>query len=383
MKKILYLHAGAELYGADIVLLELLKKLDKTEFELYVILPTDGPLVQKLKENNINVEVIPYPILRRKYFNIKGIINYFYTYMKYSKKLAQIAREKQIDIVHTNTYAVLEGIYLKKKLKVKHIWHIHEIIVNPKIVYKFLCKIISKYADRVVVVSDSVKQHLIKSNYYNKVDINIIYNGIDRNKFNADNDTEYLKKEFNIRENDIIVGMIGRVNSWKGQGDFIKAVSPILKKYQNVKAMMVGGVFEGEEWRIEQLKELINKDENSNRILYSNFRKDVPNIHNLFDIFVLPSTNPDPLPTVVLEAMATGKPVVGYRHGGICEMVKENETGLLVEPLNTVELSEKIEELISNEEKRKEYGIKSSSRQKDEFSIESYVSKFEKLYNHV
>ena len=383
MKKILYLHAGAELYGADIVLLELLKKLDKTEFELYVILPTDGPLVQKLKENNINVEVIPYPILRRKYFNIKGIINYFYTYMKYSKKLAQIAKEKQIDIVHTNTYAVLEGIYLKKKLKVKHIWHIHEIIVNPKIVYKFLCKIISKYADRVVVVSDSVKQHLIKSNYYNKVDINIIYNGIDRNKFNADNDTEYLKKEFNIRENDIIVGMIGRVNSWKGQGDFIKAVSPILKKYQNVKAMMVGGVFEGEEWRIEQLKELINKDENSNRILYSNFRKDVPNIHNLFDIFVLPSTNPDPLPTVVLEAMATGKPVVGYRHGGICEMVKENETGLLVEPLNTVELSEKIEELISNEEKRKEYGIKSSSRQKDEFSIESYVSKFEKLYNHV
>ena len=53
-------------------------------------------------------------------------------------------------------------------------------------------------------------------------------------------------------------------------------------------------------------------------------------LYNMFDIFVLPSTNPDPLPTVVLESMACGKPVVGYRHGGVCEMVKEGENGLLL-----------------------------------------------------
>ena len=68
-------------------------------------------------------------------------------------------------------------------------------------------------------------------------------------------------------------------------------------------------------------------------------------LYNMFDIFVLPSTNPDPLPTVVLESMACGKPVVGYRHGGVCEMVKEGKNGLLATPNQPAELSKAIQEL--------------------------------------
>jgi len=68
----------------------------------------------------------------------------------------------------------------------------------------------------------------------------------------------------------------------------------------------------------------------------------------MFDIFALPSTNPDPLPTVVLESMACGKPVVGYRHGGVCEMVKEGENGLLATPNQPAELSKAIQELADN-----------------------------------
>nr|WP_232775236.1 glycosyltransferase [Streptococcus thermophilus] len=70
------------------------------------------------------------------------------------------------------------------------------------------------------------------------------------------------------------------------------------------------------------------------------------------DIFVLPSTNPDPLPTVVLEAMACGKPVVGYHHGGVCEMVKEGENGHLAIPNQPAELSKANQELADNTEKR-------------------------------
>ncbi|OYR95151.1 glycosyl transferase family 1, partial [Lactobacillus taiwanensis] len=73
MKTILYLHAGAEMYGADKILLELVSGLDKTKFRPIVILPTDGVLRKKLEEENIFVHVISYPVLRRKYFNPKGI----------------------------------------------------------------------------------------------------------------------------------------------------------------------------------------------------------------------------------------------------------------------------------------------------------------------
>ena len=74
MQKILYLHAGAEMYGADKVLLELIKGLDKDAFEAHVVLPNDGVLVAALEKVGAKVKVIDYPILRRKYFNPKGII---------------------------------------------------------------------------------------------------------------------------------------------------------------------------------------------------------------------------------------------------------------------------------------------------------------------
>lgn len=82
MKNILYLHAGAEMYGADKVLLELLKGLDKTQYNPIVVLPNDGVLVEALREEGITTEVIPYPILRRKFFNPKGILEYGSSYIK-------------------------------------------------------------------------------------------------------------------------------------------------------------------------------------------------------------------------------------------------------------------------------------------------------------
>ena len=69
MKNILYLHAGAEMYGADKILLELVCGLNKNLFHPIVVLPEHGILEKKLKENKIETYVIPYPILRRKYFN--------------------------------------------------------------------------------------------------------------------------------------------------------------------------------------------------------------------------------------------------------------------------------------------------------------------------
>lgn len=379
MKNILYLHAGAELYGADIVLLELLKNIDKKKYSPYVVLPCYGPLVDKLKENNIKVEVMKYPILRRKYFNPLGIVKYLKDYIKYSIKLKKICKREKINIIHTNTTAVLQGVYLKKTLSIPQVWHIHEIIVKPKFIHKFLSFVVSRYSDEVVTVSNAVKGHLNETRYFKK-EINVIYNGVDNAVFSKNNETNYLKKEFKIPNNSIVVGMIGRVNAWKGQNDFLEAMEIVLEKSKNIYAILVGGVFEGEEWRIKELKERINLMKFKDRIIFSDYRKDTKNIHALYDIFVLPSINPDPLPTVVLEAMATKNPVVGYRHGGICEMVNENHNGILANVRDTEDLANKILRLVNDEELRLKMGENSLERQISMFSLNSYVKNFEDIY---
>lgn len=377
---ILVLHAGAELYGADKVLLDLLSNIDKKKFNPFVILPCYGPLVEELKKNNIKVQVVEYPILRRKYFNIKGIVKYFYDYIKYSKVLMKFAKENNIDLIHTNTAAVLQGVILKVFLKIPQIWHIHEIIVKPKLLNKILSFIIAKFSNDVITVSNAVSKHLNDTGFFKK-NINVIYNGVDNNKFNRLNDTEYLRKEFNIPNNSKVVGMIGRVNSWKGQEDFIKAMDIVMDNNSDIYSLLVGGVFEGEEWRINNLKLEIDKLRNKDRVIFSDYRNDTKNIHNLFDLFVLPSTNPDPLPTVVLESMATGKPIVGYKHGGICEMVVEGYNGYLAEVKNINDLANNIEKIINDKNKIKEFGENSEKRQKEEFSLNSYVQKFQLMYS--
>ncbi|QFQ74439.1 glycosyltransferase family 4 protein [Liquorilactobacillus mali] len=382
MINILYLHAGAEMYGADKVLLQLVSNLDRTKFNPIVVLPNEGVLKEKLIENNVRTTVIPYPILRRKYFNVGGIIKYIAEYFKSCRLINEYLKKNgiKIGIIHVNTMAVLEGIMLKKRLKAKLLWHVHEIIVKPRLVFKVLCFFIGKYADKCVAVSMAVSNHLLGSNLVNKDKIQVIYNGVDSTKFNSNIKTGYLFDEFKVSRNSIRVGMIGRVNSWKGQDDFLDATTDLLGRFPNLYLFIIGSAFEGEEWRVIKLKKRINETKFSERIVFSEFRNDINAIHNFFDIFVLPSTNPDPLPTVVLEAMASGKPIIGYRHGGIKEMVEEGYNGFLVNPRDSQKLKEILKKILNNTNQRKKLGYNSLKKQKAEFSLVKFYNSFSEIY---
>lgn len=380
MKTILYLHAGAEMYGADKILLELVSGLDKTKFKPIVILPTDGVLREKLEEANISVHVISYPILRRKYFNPKGIIEYVSNYKSKSDDIIRFLDQNNIkvDLIHVNTLAVLEGIRLKKKLNIPLYWHIHEIITHPKIINNFLCWCVNRYSDKAIVVSGPVKKHLINSGV-NSQKIKVIHNGIDSGTFSPDVKSNYLYKEWNIPKNAIKVGMIGRVNNWKGQGDFLEALAPLLDKFDNLYLFIIGSAFEGQEWRVNNLKEKITTLPHNNRIIYSEFRKDNYAVEHFFDILILPSTSPDPLPTVVLETMGCGRAIIGYAHGGITEMVKDQYNGRLVSPLDKDSLRKAVENCIIDKKYIK-WGENSRKRLLENFSLAKFINTFEKIY---
>lgn len=380
MQKILYLHAGAEMYGADKVLLELIKGLDKELFEAHVILPNHGVLVSALEAIGAKVSVLDYPILRRKYFNPKGIFEYFRSYNRFSKKIAKYAQDNGISLLHNNTTAVLEGIYVKRKLKLPLIWHVHEIIVKPKAISDFINLLMGRYADKIVTVSNAVANHVKQSRFVKEDQVRVIYNGVD-NAVYYPMQAGAVREKIGIQQDSLVIGMIGRVNAWKGQEDFLEAVTPILKANPQAVAFLAGSAFEGEEWRVEELEAKIAASSVASQIKRIDYYNQTTELYNMFDIFVLPSTNPDPLPTVVLEAMACGKPIVGYRHGGVCEMVKEGENGLLATPNQPAELSKVIQELVENPEKRKQFGQASVARQRDLFSLESYIKNFSELYN--
>lgn len=380
MTNILFLHAGAEMYGADKVMLDLIKRLDKSKYTPFVILPTSGVLVDALKDAGVSVTVMPYPIMRRKYFNSKGVIQYGINFVKYTNKIVKFAKEHNIKLIHTNTAATLEGCFVSRRLKIPQLWSIHEIIINPKIMYRFTSKLIAKYSKITITDSNAVKKHLDASGYFRNGDVKVIYNGVDSERFTPDISCDYLYDEWKIPRNSKVIGMMGRVNSWKGQADFLKAANIIMDQDPNVYTVFVGSAFEGEEWREKELAKAISESPHKDRIINKGYRTDSEAIYKLYDVFVLPSTNPDPLPTVVLEAMSTGKPIVGYKHGGVCEMVKEDYNGLLAEVCNPSDLAAKIEKLLSNDVLRMEMSNNSRKRLLEKFSIDSYVQNYSNEY---
>ena len=101
--------------------------------------------------------------------------------------------------------------------------------------------------------------------------------------------------------------------------------------------------------------------------------------NSFFDVLVLPSTNPDPLPTVVLEAMGCGTTVVGYNHGGVTEMVINGETGLLAEVKNSKDLGKKIQQVLESDYKL--MGQKARDRAVKNFSEYSFINNFSKVYD--
>ena len=377
--KIMFLHSGAELYGADQILLTVVSNIDKSKFEPIVVLPNEGPLVSKLIENGIRVEIIPYPIIRRKYFNIKGILNYFFEYSKSIKVLYQFVKTEQIDIIYSNTIAVLEGVKLSKKTKLPLVVHIHEMLDKPRIVAKILYKIFTKKAHIVIAVSNAVKMHIESIINKKSEKITVIHNGIDISKFETDILKLDVRKKYDIPSDAIVLGMIGRINEIKGQTDFIEMAKRIVSKNKNVYAIIVGDAFQGQEWRVDELKKQI-KDET--HIFYLGFQEEIPSIHSNIDIFVLPSVKYDSFPTVVLEAMASSTPVVAYKSGGVEEMIVDGYNGYLVEQGDIDNLVSKVEKIICDDS-FSEFGENSLKIVREKFTQKVFTIKIENLLNGV
>ena len=105
---IIFLHAGAEWYGADKILYQTVIAL-KEEFRCHIILPCHGLLEEKLKQLGVEVDVIAYPILRRKYLSINGAISYLRSFFSSFGGLYRIAKNSSVFAIHTNTLAVTQG----------------------------------------------------------------------------------------------------------------------------------------------------------------------------------------------------------------------------------------------------------------------------------
>jgi glycosyltransferase involved in cell wall biosynthesis len=387
MKTILVIHQSAELYGSDKTMLYFLSELDKTKYLPIIVLPFDGPLKIELEKNNIKVVIAPVLKLYRKMFTPKNIFKFIKEYYQGIKILNTLNKEYKFDLVYTHTLAALIGILFAKKRNIKHLWHVQEIIAKPK-VFNFLFKKILSLDCNHKVVYDSIAtmNFWIENNLKLTEKSEAVWNGIEikNSKIFTDAELNEVRENyFFATDNEIVIALVGRINSWKGQQLLLQSFKTVLGKYKNIKLVYLGSAPPNQPIFETELRNKIKEYNLESNVILIPFQKEIEKFWNSIDIAVVPSTEPEPFGMVVIEAMLAKKPVIASNHGGPTEIVVENVTGLLFEPNNHNSLSEALEKLIKDEQLRKLYGANGFKRVQNTFSLENHVNHFEKIFEEL
>jgi glycosyltransferase involved in cell wall biosynthesis len=382
---VLYIHSSDEMYGSDVILLHLIEHLDLQHFRPIVVLPTDLPFDGKLSAalRARGVKVIPtnLAVLRRSYFHPFRLPLYLWRFFYSLVWLYVLIHCERVSLVHSNTLTVIPGVMAALLARKPHVWHVHEIITRPRFLWRLTAWLAGHLSTVNVAVSSPTRSHLIAGDVTNEPKTIVIHNGLDTQRFDANRGSgAQLRREWNIQTGEILVGMIGRFSHWKGQDYLLRIAAQVLEHRHAVRFAFVGGTVSGQTAVFDSFVQTVVGLGIQDRIIISGYRSDVPTVLEAYDIFVLPSILPDPLPTVVLEAMAMGKAVVANAHGGSIEMVAHGVTGFLVGPGNEEEMIAALLLLIDHPEVRQAMGNRGRLRMECNFSLDLFVEQWTMLY---
>ncbi len=381
---ILYPHSSDELYGSDVVLLNLVRRLDRARFRPMVLLPTDipyqGALSQALDEAGIAHRALAMPVLRRRYFSVRGMPRFIRDLWRGRQGIPALARQEGVALIHSNTSAVWGGALVASRLGVPHIWHVHELVTDPVLVRKLIAWMVHRYSDQVVAISRAVAEHLLKDAPGLEGRITVIYDAVDTERFAPTVSGQALRQAWGVGPEEVLVGVVGRISAWKGQDFFLRAFAQAVRVEPRLRAVIVGDVPPGEGWRRDALQQLARELGVAQRVLWPGYHPDAPRVMAALDILALPSIKPEPFGMVVIEAMATGKPVIATAHGGPMESVAHGQTGLLVSPTDPKEMAQALIRLARDPLLRRTWGAQGRARAQTLFSFDAHVNAFQALY---
>ena len=196
-------------------------------------------------------------------------------------------------------------------------------------------------------------------------------------KFKKETDQKSKRQELGLNENDFVVGVVSRLEEGKGHQDILRVIPQILEKKKNIKFLFIG------DGPLRNELESFAKNANiNNHVIFTGLRLDVAEILKSIDIFCLASLY-EGMGRVVLEAQASGKPVIANRIGGIPNIVLDKKTAILVEPKNDKSLSQALIRLMENESLRHAMGQEAAKFIDERFSAKKMVDDINTLYENL
>jgi len=357
---ILYLTTHLNIGGISSYLLTLTAGMKQDGDNVYLA-SSGGELTESFSQ--IGVNFVPIPIKTKKEVHPKVLVSMF--------KLAQLIREKNIDIIHAQTRVTqVLGRLLQINTGTPFISTCHGFFKH-----RFSRRLFPCWGDKVIAISQPVKEHLIKDFAVSREQIRVVHNGIDVKRFKESSSLDKLKSKIALGlEDGPVVGIIARLSDVKGHSFLIRAMKGVSEKLPKAQLLIVGcGKM------FDQLQDLVGSLQIKDKVKFVPSVASTPEALAAMDLFVMPSLA-EGLGLGLMEAMAAGLCVVGTSVGGIKDLIRDGQTGVLVPPKDTAQLERVMLELLQDKQNRDRLGRAAASFIAECFSCEKMVQLTKEVY---
>jgi glycosyltransferase involved in cell wall biosynthesis len=380
-KRVMYVHSGADMYGASRSLLRLILGVRREGWDVDVVLPFSGPLQDELQRIGVFVTVLPtLAMLDRKVFRSVRILGLCLRIPISTVSLIWLIRRRNIAIVHTNTATIISTGLAARLAGAKHVWHVRESFLEFGFAWKVYARYLLWAADRIPCVSRAIADQFPADPR-----VVVVNDGLPLEEFPevSESRCKAIRQQYGLGSARL-VGVIGRIKfKRKGQELFVRAAAMLKGRVDNVKYVVVGSPFPGNEEHEDDLRRLIAQLELQDEVVLTGDIADIKAAFAVLDILVLPSRLAEPFGGVVLEAMASRVPVIGTRLGGTVEQIEHGVSGILVDPDDPHDLADQIESLLTDDSLRTRIGQAGRQRLEEKFLFDGMLSRLVECYETV
>lgn len=340
--------------------------LDQTLFRPIVVQLSPYDYLPIARENIGSVEVYNFPV--KRLYSING--------MRQFTAIANLAKRKNVDIIHTFfEKSEIIGALIKKFAGVP-VWITarRDLGFKRKRFYTEFFRFAGRLCNGCVANCEAIKEQMVINEKVAADKIDVIYNGLDLTPFNSPA-VQTLRNELNISEQTQLVGMVANMyHEIKGHRYFLQAAKRILEAREDVEFVLVG-----DGWLRKSLESMAHDLGIAGKVHFLGTRSNIPPIISSFAVSVLCSTS-EGFSNVILESMASAKPVVATRVGGNAEMVIDGVTGHIIPPADSSALASSVLSILDSTSRAQEMGKSARDEVTKRFSVQAMVSGYEKLY---
>lgn len=376
-RTVLFLHSSAGRYGADVQLLVLAGGLDPGRYRALAVLPERGELGPLLEEAGVEVATRPLAVLRR---SRPAPLATARRLAADRRELGRLAHERGAALVHSNTSVVLGGHAAARAAGAPHVQHVREIYAGAggpvaAALWPALRRRLLR-ADALLCISAAVAEQFGAAGK-----VRTLPDGLPREPRPPERGA--ARAALGLPPEGLVVALVGRISEWKGQDVLARALAePALAEIGAI-GLVAGDPFPGNEGSESELRRLAASLGLGERLRLLGFRADIDTVLGAADALAVPSTRPEPLGLVALEGAAAGLPVVASRHGGVAEVVRDGETGLLVAPGDPVALAAALRRLRGEPALAERLGSAAAEDVRVRFSRERMLADVQAVYDRL